>query len=84
MEAAPRVRVARDDVAPGPLRLARLTRGWRQEDLAARAGISRRYVSLIEAGYVPAPRVQEQLAGALGLPTDELFPLEDVDVAAAA
>jgi hypothetical protein len=41
-------------------------------------------VSLIEAGYVPAPRVQEQLAGALGLPIDELFANEDVDVAAAA
>jgi len=58
---------------PGPVRLARLTRGWRQQDLAARAAISRRYVSLIEAGYTPAPHVQEQLAAALGCTVDDLF-----------
>jgi transcriptional regulator with XRE-family HTH domain len=59
---------------PGPLRLARLTRGWRQADLASRAGCSRRYVSKIEAGYLPAPHVQEALAAALELDALELFP----------
>lgn len=42
-----------DDLAFGRLvRLARLERRWRQEDLAARAGVSRSTVSRIERGHL--------------------------------
>lgn len=72
MESTPQV--PRDAVPPGPLALARLTRGWRQADVALLAGCSRRYVGLIENGYVPAPHVREAIARALDVPVEAIWP----------
>lgn len=66
-------------VAAGPasgvrLRLARLAGGLSQEQLAARAGVSRQAVAGIEAGrFDPSLRVALDLAGALGRSVEDLF-----------
>src|SRR5438045_5430507 len=42
-----------DDIAFGRLvKLARIKRGWRQQDLAERAGVSRSVLSRIERGHI--------------------------------
>jgi transcriptional regulator with XRE-family HTH domain len=44
-----------DDLAFGRLsKLARIRRGWRQQDLARRAGVSRTMVSRVERGHLRA------------------------------
>lgn len=66
-------------VAAGPpggvrLRLARLSGGLSQEQLAARAGVSRQAVAGIEAGrFDPSLRVALDLAQALGRSVEDLF-----------
>src|SRR6478735_3837278 len=44
------------------VRVARERRGWQQEELAARLGVSQGYVSLLESGRRPVPK---RLAGKL-------------------
>jgi transcriptional regulator with XRE-family HTH domain len=59
----------------GRIRELRLARGWSQDDLAKRAGISRGYVSLLEREK-PVRIVAEKvsaLATALGVPKDSLL-----------
>lgn len=66
-------------VASGPasgvrLRLARLAGGLSQEQLAARAGVSRQAVAGIEAGrFDPSLRVALDLARAVGRSVEDLF-----------
>src|SRR5262245_47272679 len=52
--------------------------GLRQQELAARAGISRQRLSTLEAGRgVPSAAVALRLAHALGCKVDELFWIDD-------
>jgi putative molybdopterin biosynthesis protein len=56
------------------LRLARLARGFSQQQLAGMAGISRQAVSAVESGISdPSLRVALALAHALGMTVEELF-----------
>jgi len=56
------------------LRLARLARGFSQQQLAGMAGVSRQAVSAVESGLSdPSLRVALALAHALGLTVEELF-----------
>jgi putative molybdopterin biosynthesis protein len=58
----------------GRLRLARLARGFSQQQLAGMAGVSRQAVSAVEAGHSdPSLRVAFALAQALGMTVEELF-----------
>jgi transcriptional regulator with XRE-family HTH domain len=61
---------------PSPLRLARLTAGLRQTDIAALTGLSREAVLRLELGYAD-PRLSTALAlaQALGRPVEELWPI---------
>jgi len=59
---------------PSPLRLARLTRGWRQSDLAAQSGVSVDTISRVELGGLPTLTTAQTLARALGSKLDALFP----------
>ena len=47
---------------PSPLRLARLTRGWRQSDLAAQSGVSVDTISRVELGGLPTLTTAQTLA----------------------
>jgi putative molybdopterin biosynthesis protein len=58
----------------GRLRLARLARGFSQQQLAGMAGVSRQAVSAVESGHSdPSLRVAFALAQALGMTVEELF-----------
>jgi putative molybdopterin biosynthesis protein len=58
----------------GRLRLARLARGFSQQQLAGMAGVSRQAVSAVEAGHSdPSLRVAFALAQALGMTVEDLF-----------
>ena len=46
---------------------ARLERGWSQDELAEKAGVSRPTVSRVELGQEPSMRTARRLATALGL-----------------
>lgn len=59
---------------PSPLRLARLTRGWLQSDLAAQSGVSTDTISRVERGGLPTLTIAQALARALDSTLDELFP----------
>lgn len=61
-------------IPPNRVKTQRLDRGWSQEELAQRAGISRTAVSAIEIGrVVPAVSAALALASALGCSVEELF-----------
>ncbi|MBK6769653.1 MAG: helix-turn-helix transcriptional regulator [Ardenticatenales bacterium] len=56
------------------IRVARAERGWSQDDLARRAGVTRQTVSSIETGqYGPSALLAFVLAEELGKRVDELF-----------
>lgn len=56
------------------LRLARLSRGLSQEQLAEEAGVTRQSITGLESGrWDPSLRVALRLARALGTPVEELF-----------
>ena len=59
-----------------PLRIARVSRGWTQEELGARAGgLQRKTVFLTETGATtPLPSTRRALAEALGVPEQTIFP----------
>jgi transcriptional regulator with XRE-family HTH domain len=59
-----------------PLRIARVTRGWSQGELADRAGgLQRKTVFLTETGATtPLPRTRQAIAEALGVAESELWP----------
>jgi molybdate-binding protein/DNA-binding XRE family transcriptional regulator len=71
-------------MAPGPhslrnrLREHRLRRGWSQDELAGRAGVSRAGVSAIEMNrLVPSAAAALSLAKALGCRVEDVFSLAD-------
>ncbi|HZT08713.1 MAG TPA: substrate-binding domain-containing protein, partial [Chloroflexota bacterium] len=56
------------------VRRARAARGWSQQELAARVGLTRQAVSAIESGsYIPNTLVGLRLARELECPVEELF-----------
>jgi molybdate-binding protein/DNA-binding XRE family transcriptional regulator len=58
------------------LRERRASRGWTQEDLGRRAGISRAEVSSIETGrLIPSASVALSLGSVFGCPVEEIFTL---------
>ncbi|MBE3591064.1 MAG: helix-turn-helix domain-containing protein [Firmicutes bacterium] len=59
------------------LRRLRQARGWSQQELAQRAGVTRQTVSGVESGrYLPSVAVALRLARALGCSVEDLFALE--------
>ncbi|MGI8731135.1 MAG: helix-turn-helix transcriptional regulator [Solirubrobacteraceae bacterium] len=71
--------------APSALRLARLTLGWSQADLAAAAGRSREQIARLEAGACdPTWTTVQRLARALHADPREIFPNDDSRPAKAA
>ena len=57
----------------------RKSRGWAQQDLASRAGLSRSYLSELETGSKPinVPRLS-RIADVLGVELIELFDLSEI------
>ena len=59
------------------LKVGRAERGWSQEELARRAGVTRQTISSIETGqYVPSALLAFVLARELGRGVEELFYLD--------
>lgn len=54
----------------------RVNEGLSREALAYRAGVSRETIRLVEAGFVPTPRVQFAVAGVFGRRPLDLWPIE--------
>jgi len=64
-----------DNARMSPIAVRRKSLGMTQEDLAEAAGISSRYVSVLEAGSSrPTIDVARDVAEALRCGTDELWP----------
>lgn len=60
------------------LKAARTAAGLTQQELADRAGLSRKTVNTVENGvFTPSVLVALTLAQALGVPLDALFALDD-------
>lgn len=57
-----------------PVRIARLAKDWRLEDLSAETGCSKPKLSNIEHGLVPQQATMETIADALGVTPAELWP----------
>jgi transcriptional regulator with XRE-family HTH domain len=58
-----------------PLAIVRLDRRLRQADVAARAGITRQHLGLLEAGrHTPTRKTAQALASALECDVAEIFP----------
>jgi transcriptional regulator with XRE-family HTH domain len=57
------------------IRFLRKQKGWTQDQLAARAGIGRSYISMLENDERPnvSARIVDRLAGALGVTSDYLL-----------
>jgi transcriptional regulator with XRE-family HTH domain len=54
------------------VRLERLKRGWRQQDLWSQTGIPQWRISLIENGMRPRPDERQKLAEALNIPENSI------------
>lgn len=60
------------------IRELRTERGWRQEDLAQKAGVTRQTINAIENDkYNPTLVLAMKLARLLKTPVEELFQLEE-------
>lgn len=66
---------ARREASPSPLRSARLAKGLSQAELAAQAGLSPGWISLLERtpGFL-TERTARALADVLAVPVQELLP----------
>ena len=63
---------------PSPLRLARLAQGFRQVDVAARAGITREWLSRLEREtHNPHLLTMQAIATALGRQVGDIFPYDE-------
>lgn len=58
------------------LKELRVNEGWSPNDLAFRAGVSGKTIRMAEAGWIPSPRTQFQIAAALGLKPLDLWPFD--------
>jgi len=54
----------------------RINAGLSRYDLGRRTGVSAETIRLAEAGFVPGPRVQFQIASEFGLRPLDLWPIE--------
>lgn len=59
---------------PHPLKVARITRGLRQRDLAELAGVSRDTIGRLESGESPTLTTARAIARIIDEPVDNLFP----------
>ncbi len=60
------------------IRVLRTEQGWRQEDLARKAGVTRQTINAIENDkYNPTLLLAMRLARLLKTPVEELFKLKD-------
>nr|WP_166176146.1 helix-turn-helix transcriptional regulator [Altererythrobacter segetis] len=56
------------------LRVLRAERGWSQEELGGRAGVSRQAINAVETGkYDPSLPLAFRLARLFGCPIEEIF-----------
>jgi transcriptional regulator with XRE-family HTH domain len=57
------------------IQILRHTRGLTQKQVAAKAGVSKNYITMLESGTRKSPSlpVLRRLAGALGVPVTELL-----------
>jgi len=54
----------------------RINAGLAPSDLAYRAGTSSKTIRMVEAGWVPGPRIQFAIANVFGLRPLDLWPIE--------
>lgn len=54
----------------------RINAGLSPNDLAYRAGVTGKTVRMVEAGFVPGPRVQFAIAAQFGLRPLDLWPMD--------
>lgn len=65
------------------LKVLRAERNWTQADLAERVGVSRQTINAIETDkYDPSLPLAFKLARLFGIPIEQIFQVEDNDVAA--
>lgn len=58
------------------LKELRINQGWSPNDLAFRAHVSGKTIRMVEAGWIPSPRVQFQIAAAFDLKPLDLWPFD--------
>lgn len=61
------------------LQALRINKGMSPNDLAYQAGTTGKTIRLVEAGHVPSPRLQFQIAGVFELLPLDLWPLHEND-----
>ena len=57
------------------LEKARRAKGWTQDELSARSGVSRPRIGQIEKGSEPGVTIAHMLSDALKVPTRRLWPI---------
>ena len=63
------------------IKIYRVIKGYSQEQLAVRVGVSRQTINALEAAkYVPSTVLALKLSRVLEKTTEELFALEDTDM----
>lgn len=63
-----------EDRPVSKIREKRQAQDLRLVDLSEKASVAVGYLSMIENGYLPKPRVRERIAAALECTVDELWP----------
>jgi DNA-binding XRE family transcriptional regulator len=58
------------------LQALRVNAGMSPNDLAYRAGVSGKTIRMVEAGFIPGPRVQFQIAAVFSLAPLDLWPFD--------
>ncbi len=58
------------------LQSLRVNAGMTPNDLAYRAGTSGKTIRMVEAGFIPGPRIQFQIAAVFGLAPLDLWPFD--------
>lgn len=58
------------------LKELRINAGMSPNDLAFRTGVSGKTIRMVEAGWIPSPRVQFQIAKAFDLQPLDLWPFD--------
>jgi putative transcriptional regulator len=62
------------------LKVYRAMKGWTQEELAQRVGVTRKTINTVENGvYVPSTYLALKMAAAFGVTVEALFQLDEED-----